>query len=90
MRKSMKQLDKRYTSVCNNITDARDYTMQHLERNIAINIEDFCTRLEGINIEECEEYLSKIEETIHQCKVAIKNEKSRRTLMFEIQKKTDD
>ena len=55
-----------------------------------MNIGDFYKSLNEINIGGCEEYLHKIEETIQQCKVAIKNEKSRRTLLFEIQKKTQE
>ena len=83
-----KRLDERYKNVCNNITDARDYTIQNLTSNIGINIEEFYKSLEDVNIEHCEDYLRKIEETIIQCKVAVKNEKARRTLLFEIQNKT--
>ena len=55
-----------------------------------MNIGDFYKSLNEINIGGCEEYLHKIEETIQQCKVAIKNEKSRRTLLFDFQKKTQE
>ena len=84
----MKKLDERYKNVCNNILDARDYTVQNLSSNIEINIDEFYKSLEEINIEQCEDYLHKMEETILQCKVAVKNEKARRTLLIEIQKKT--
>ena len=84
-----KKLDERYKKVCTNITDARDYTIQNLTSNIGINIVEFYKSLEDVNIEQCEDYLHKIEETIIQCKVAVKNEKARRTLLIEIQKKTE-
>ena len=41
------------------------------------------------NLEECEAEFDMIEDTIHQCRVAIRNEKSRRLLEDEIQRKTD-
>ena len=56
---SLKQLDQRYQNICNNLEDAKEYTLQHLKA------------------------------TIHQCRVAIRNEKSPRLLEDEIQRKTN-
>ena len=82
---SRKQLDQRYQSVCGNIADAKDYTIQHLTRNIQMDIKAFYENLGVVAIEGCEEYLLTVEETIQQCKVAVKNEKS-----YEIQRKTEE
>ena len=82
---SRKQLDQRYQSVCGNIADAKDYTIQHLTRNIQMDIEAFYENLGVVAIEGCEEYLLTVEETIQQCKVAVKNEKS-----YEIHRKTEE
>ena len=87
---SMKRLHQRYQSVCGNIADAKDYTIQHLTRNIQMDIEAFYENLGGADIEGCEEYLCTAEETIQQCKVAVRNEKSRRALAYEIQRKMEE
>ena len=79
---SMKQLVQRYQSVCGNKADAKDYTIQYLTRNIQMDIEAFYENLGVVTIEGCEKYLRTVEETIQQCKVAVKNEKSRCALAY--------
>ena len=86
---SLKQLDQRYQNVCENLKDCKDYTLQHLKTTIKINLQDFLDGLDGANLEECEAEFDTIEDTIHQCRVAIRNEKSRRLLRDDIQKKTN-
>ena len=87
---SLKQLDQRYQSVCCKIADAKDYTIQHLTSNIEIDVDSFFKNLGVVAIEDCEDYLRTVEETIQQCKVAVKSEKSRRDLAYEIQRKTEE
>ena len=67
-------------SVCNNLKDAKDYTLQHLQTNIVMDLQAFYKDLGITNLEECKVKLDVIEETVHQCRVAIKNENSRRFL----------
>ena len=38
---SQKQLDERYKSVCENIKDAKEYTMEHLKSTIEMNVVAF-------------------------------------------------
>ena len=85
----MKQLDQRYQNVCDNLKDAKEYTLQHLKTTIEIDLQAFFNDLNAKNLEECEAEFDMIEETIHQCRVAIRNEKSRRLLQDEIQRKTN-
>ena len=85
---SLKQLDQRYQNVCNNLEDAKEYTLQHLKTTIEIDLQAFFNGLNTQNLEECEVEFDMIEDTIHQCRVAIRNEKSRRLLEDEIQRKT--
>ena len=61
-----------------------------MKTTIEINLEEFFNSLNARNLEECEAEFGVIEETIHQCRVAIRNEKSRRLLQDEIQKKTTE
>lgn len=81
---SLKQLDLRYEDVCNNISDAREYTMQHLSSNIQLDVSSFYTDLESSNLVQLEEGMKTIEEVIQQCRVAIKNENSRRIIKEKI------
>ena len=66
---SLKQLDQRYQIVCNNLTDAKEYTLQNLKTTIEINLEEFFNSLNAMNLEECEAEFGVIEETIHQCRI---------------------
>ena len=86
---SLKQLDQRYQNICNNINDAKEYTMQHLKTTIQMNLQDFFNTLNARNLEECDTELEMIEETIRQCRTAVRNEQSQRLLADEIQRKTD-
>ena len=86
---SLKQLDQRYQNICNNINDAKEYTMQHLKTTIQMNLQDFFNTLNAQNLKECDAELEMIEETIRQCRAAVRNEKSRRLLEDEIKHKTD-
>ena len=86
---SLKQLDQRYENVCNNLKDTKDFTLQHLQTNIVMDLQAFYKDLGITNLEECEAKLDVIEETVHQCRVAIKNEKSRRLLQDQIVKMTE-
>ena len=69
MPQSLKQLDQRYENVCNNLKDAKDYTLQHLQTNIVMDLQAFYKDLGTTNLEECEAKLDVIED---QCRVAIK------------------
>ena len=69
--------------------DAKDYTLQHLQTNIVMDLQAFYKDLGITNLEECEAKLDVIEETVHQCRVAIKNENSRRFLQDQIVKMTE-
>ena len=89
MPQSLKQLDQRYENVCNNLKDAKDCTLQHLQTNIVMDLQAFYKDLGITNLEECEAKLDVIEETVHQCRVAIKNENSRRFLQDQIVKMTE-
>ena len=80
---SQKQLDERYKSVCENIKDAKEYTMEHLKSTIEMNVVAFFDNLGKNSLFESSAELDAIEETIHQCRVAITNEKSRRILQDE-------
>ena len=79
---SMKQLDQRYQNVCENLKDCKEYTLQDLKTSIEINLQDFFDGLYGANLEECETEFDTIEDTIWQCRIAIRNEKSRRLYML--------
>ena len=85
---TLKQLDQRYQSVCNNLEDAKQYTLEHLKTTIEIDLRAFFNGLNNKNLEECEAEFDTIEDTIHQCRVAIRNEKSRRLLQDGIERKT--
>ena len=89
MPQSLKQLDQRYENVCNNLKDAKDYTLQHLQTNIVMDLQAFYKDLGITNLEECKAKLDVIEETVQQCRVAIKNENSRRFLQDQIVKMTE-
>ena len=89
MPQSLKQLDQRYENVCNNLKDAKDYTLQHLQTNIVMDLQAFYKDLGITNLEECEAKLDVIEEIVHQCRVAIKNENSRHFLQDQIVKMTE-
>ena len=54
-----------------------------------MNLQDFFNTLNTQNLEECDTELEMIEETICQCRAAVRNEKSRRLLEDEIKHKTD-
>ena len=86
---SMKQLDQRYQNICNNIKDAKEYTIQHLKTTIEMDLQHFFNTLDARNLEECDTELEMIEETIRQCRSAVRNEQSRRLLPIEIKRKTD-
>lgn len=86
---SLKQLDQRYQNVCDNLKDAKEYTLQHLKTTIQMDLEAFFNDLHAKNLEEYGAEIDMIEETIHQCRVAIRNEKSRRFLQDDIQRMTD-
>ena len=81
---SQKQLDQRYESVCNHITDAKDYTIQHLKPNIQLAIPSFYANLGSSNLEQLEAEMDVMEEVLNQCRIAIKNEQSRRSLQDQI------
>ena len=86
---SLKQLDQRYKNVCDNMEDAKQYTLQHLKTTIQIDLQAFFDSLNDENLEECEREFDVIEDVIHHCRVAVRNEKTRRLLRDEIQRKTD-
>ena len=65
MPQSLKQLDQRYENVCNNLKDAKDYTLQHLQTNIVMDLQAFYKDPGITNLEECEAKLDVIEETVH-------------------------
>ena len=77
---SLKQLDQCYESVCNNINDAKEYTIQNLRSNINLDVPAFYTHLGSSNLEQLEEEVDVMGQVLNQCHVAIKNENSRRVL----------
>ncbi|XP_068678793.1 uncharacterized protein [Montipora foliosa] len=81
---SLKQLDQRYQNICNNIKDAKEYTIQHLKTTIEMNLQHFFNTLDDRNLEECDTELEMIEETIRQCRSAVRNEQSRRLLTLRL------
>ena len=83
---SLKQLEQRYQKVCENLKDCREYTLQHLMTTIEIDVQVLHQNLPTTDLEECETTFETIEETIQQCRVAVRNEKSRRLLMEKIVK----
>ena len=85
----MKQLDQRYQGVCDNIKDSQEYTMQHLWPNIQVDVPDFCSTLYSANLEQLEANIDVMEEVLSQCRIAIKNEQSRRLLQEQIIKFTE-
>ena len=87
---SLKQLDLRYQDACNNLQDAKEYILQHLKATIEINLQVFFDDLHAKNLEECEAEFDMIEETIQQCRLAIRSEKSRRQMQDEIIRKTNE
>ncbi|KAJ7390217.1 hypothetical protein OS493_026727 [Desmophyllum pertusum] len=60
-----------------------------LEFQIVIDLSNFLSYYNAKNLEEYGAEIDMIEETIHQCRVAIRNEKSRRFLQDDIQRMTD-
>ena len=54
-----------------------------------MNLQDFFDTLDTRNLEQCDEELEMIEETIIQCRTAVRNEQCRRLLAEEIQRKTE-
>ena len=58
--------------------------MEHLKSTIEMNVVAFFDNLGKNSLFESSAELDAIEETIHQCRVAIKNEKSRRILQDKI------
>ena len=81
---SAKQLDQRYKDVCSNIEDAREYTLKNLKSVVSMNLDTFFKDLHKQDLKQCEKELETIEEVLHQCRVAVKNEKSRRSLQDDI------
>lgn len=86
---SLKQLDQRYESVCNNINDAQEYTIQNLRSTINLDVPTFYTHLGSSNLEQLEEEIDVMEQVLNQCRVAIKNENSWRVLQEQIIKLTE-
>ena len=86
---SLKQLDQRYQNACESIKDCKEYTLENLKKTIEINLQDFFDDLHGVNLEKCEAEFVAIEDTIQQCRLAMRNEKSRRSLQDEIIEKTN-
>ena len=86
---SLKQLDHRQQNVCQNIQDAKEYTLQHLNTTFEIDIQAYYDNLGTTNLVDLEDGLDKIEETVQQCHIAIRNEKSRRLLQDEIRRMTE-
>ena len=89
MHYSLKQLDQCYQNVCQNIQDAKEYTLQHLNTTFEIDIQAYYDNLGTTNLGDLENGLDKIEETVQQCRIAIRNEKSRRLLLDEIWRMTE-
>ena len=81
---SAKQLDQRYKDVCSNIEDAREYTLKNLKSVVSMNLDTFFKVLHKQDLKQCEKELETIEEVLRQCRVAVKNEKSRRSLQDDI------
>lgn len=86
---SLKQLDQCYESVCNNINDAKEYTIQNLRSNINLDVPTFYTDLGSSNLEQPEEEIDVMEQVLNQCRIAIKNENSRRMLQEQMIKLTE-
>ena len=89
MPQSLKQLDQRYKAVCDSIKDAQAYTVQHLQEKIQVDIPTFYASLGQANLEEVEANIDMMEEVLNQCKVAIRHEKTRRSLEGKIVRLTN-
>lgn len=61
---SLKQLDQCYESVCNNINDAKEYTIQNLRSNINLDVPTFYTDLGSSNLEQPEEEIDVMEQVL--------------------------
>ena len=85
---SLKQLEQRYKNACDHIRDAKDFTLQHLNQNIGMNLREFFDNLHATDLKKCDEELEKIQDSITQCRNAVKHEQSRRSLAVEITQKT--
>ena len=86
---SLKQLEQRYKNVCDNIRNAKDFTLQHLNQNIVMDLGDFFNNLDTADLKKCDEELEKIQDSITQCRNAVKYEESRRSLAEDITHKTN-
>ena len=67
------------------ISDAKEYTMKHLSKTFQFDVRKFYTSLGSCNVTNAEDQLHVFEETIGQCRAALKNEQSRRILQNQIQ-----
>ena len=88
MPQSLKQLDQRYKAVCDSIKDTQAYTVQHLQEKIQVDIPTYYASLGQANLEEMEANIDMME-VLNQCKVAIRHEKTRRSLEEKIVRLTE-
>ena len=82
------QLESQYKAACEKITDCKEYTLQNLRSSFTIDVEDFFGGLNQANLREYEAGFVVMEEVIQQCRLAMKNEKSRRSFEEKIADKT--
>ena len=82
------QLESQYKAACEKITDCKEYTIQNLGKSFSIEVEDFFSGLNQANLREYEAGFVVMEEVIQQCRLAMKNEKSRRSFEEKIADKT--
>lgn len=65
------------------------YTLEHLNSHIEVDVGVFYNRPQTTDLKEGEAELDFIEEIVQQCRIALKNENSRRLLKEQIERMTN-